>query len=202
MIFARRTAISIALLLVAVGCSGDPQEPGATATVPHDQHTRDGGVATAPFAAEASAEQLSYLADGEVTFEECEAAIAASLACLEDAGFDVIGPTPDDSRGFRELWYTYSGTAPGLDEQQGEEVSTACLNEHSRTAEMTYQTQPSSVEAMDALFEDYRAVLIACLETHGAPVDGDASRSELETAVAGLLMAGGADCFREVDDPL
>lgn len=86
------------------------------------------------------------LADGEVTFEEYEAAIATSLSCLEDAGFDVIGPTHNDRQGFTLIDYSYSEFAPGMTREQGSAVADACLDEHSTMVEVAYQLGPIAVE--------------------------------------------------------
>lgn len=142
------------------------------------------------------------LADGEVTFEEYEAAIATSLSCLEDAGFDVIGPTHNDRQGFTLIDYSYSEFAPGMTREQGSAVADACLDEHSTMVEAAYQLGPIAVEGRDQLFEDFREPFIAWVVEHGGDVADDAPRDEVEQAAANVLTSSGTDCWREVDYPL
>lgn len=145
----------------------------------------------------ASEEQLAILDDGEVTFEEYEAAINRSLACMEDAGIGVQGPHRVDERGFTELRYSHSASSPGRTEDETLAVSDACLEEHSMVVEMMYQSSPSAVEAQDEQFEQIRGALVQCLEDNGIDVDPDASRDELTTAAVHLLVEDGTDCLTE-----
>jgi hypothetical protein len=154
-----------------------------------------------PRGTEPSAQQQAMLADGEVTFGEYEAAIATSLSCLEDAGFDVIGPTHNDRQGFTLIDYSYSEFAPGMTREQGSAVADACLDEHSTLVEAAYQLGPIAVEGRDQFFEDFREPFIACVVEHGGDIADDALRDEVEQAAVNVLMSSGTDCWRAVDSP-
>ena len=172
-------------VLMVTACSGDPgSDPDG---VEPEQ------VPTQP----ASEEQLAILEDGEVTFEEYAVAVGRSLSCMEAAGITVEGPTKTDERGFTELRYSHNASSPGRTDDETLAVADACLHEHSMVVEMMYQTSDHAVEAQDALFEEKRDALVACLEDNGSEIDPDASRNEVTLAAVHLFVDGGADCLTE-----
>lgn len=145
----------------------------------------------------ASDAQLEAFADGDVSFDEYRDAVGEAVACMRDAGIDVINDHVDESGPFPIISYSHAADAPGLTSSEVQQLSTSCLETHSMFVEMAYQTGPAAVEAEDEHFEQYREAFVECLEDAGSRVDESASRDELEQEAIQVSIDGGADCFRE-----
>lgn len=85
--------------------------------------------------------------DGEVSFEEYEAAVAAEIACIEAAGYEVDGPYESPSGRLLEfgvIVHHSSDEEEVMERERAErdQVARACHEEHAVTDEWIGQTQP------------------------------------------------------------
>lgn len=142
--------------------------------------------------------QIAILEKGEVSYSDYEAAVNRSLQCMRDAGISVIDPVPDTSSGIIFLNYSWSPDLPGMTQDQGTALGTDCLNRYSFWVEVLYQVQPSSVEAEEQYFDQYRDAVVQCIRTNGGTVRDDATRDEAVSASHAVEDQTGVDCFREL----
>ena len=185
----------VALVLLA-GCSGEPTEPAPTATGPVDIATQ------ARQAKDVDPEQVAVFDDGDVTYEEYEAAMNRSFECMRDAGLRVNVVGTKTQNGVTVLNYTVSGTTTGTDlaGPAGRGLNEGCYARAARYVDSYWQV--SSDDAV-AYFERRAAALApplrACLTDAGADYPTDASFDEL-LHVAGQLWEKDqtTDCIGEI----
>ena len=142
--------------------------------------------------------QITILEKGEVSYPDYEAAVNRSLQCMRDAGISVIDPVPNNNEGITLLNYGWSSTLPGMTEDQGYALGDDCLKRFSYWVEQLYQLQPSSLEAMERHFDQYRDAVVQCIRTNGGTVRDDATRDEAALAAIDVENQTGVDCFREL----
>lgn len=148
----QRRGISAALLLLcllATACSGDAAEPGSGAVAGDEA---------------ASGFQADILEDGEVTFGEFEAAVAAYSSCLEELGVAVEAEYSDTNESF-----DYTFTLPGGDVGAALEApeAVACHEEYVSRVELVWADQVGPSAEEDRAF--YEAIA-ACMRAQGFEV--------------------------------
>lgn len=140
--------------------------------------------------------QITALSDSEVSFQEYEAAVERSLACLRNEGLPVRELGINESRGFPELNYAYSTEVAGLSEDEALAIADGCFERFSSFVEQAYQIYSAeAVEARDERWLRVKGPLIDCLEPTTESVSPDASRLEALQAAARLSRSGGPDCL-------
>lgn len=157
-----------------------------------------GGLALTAEAQGADQTQIAALADSEVSFQEYEAAVERSLACLRNEGLPVRELGIDESRGFPVLDYAYSTEVAGLSEDEALAIADNCFDMFSSFVARAYQVHSvEAVEARDERWQRFKGPLIDCLEPTAEMVSPDASRLEALQAAARLSRSGGPDCLSE-----
>ncbi|MHA3946539.1 hypothetical protein [Cellulomonas bogoriensis] len=144
-------------------------------------------------------EQLEILERGEVTFEEYEAAVGRTIACLREEGIEVVDDEVVDLRGFPEIYYSYADATDGRSDEETDEISQACLRRHSLHVESLYRTSPQAEAAQDEQFAPRRDAVLECLRDNGVTIEGDVSRQELESISAGSMSETGVNCLEEAE---
>lgn len=186
-----RTAVAVSVALVAAlsACTGasSPMPTGSAAGVGASSamvaKARAGG---------ASEEQLAILAKSAVpSFEDYEAAVNGSLACIQDAGIGTPAVVRDE-QGVIKLGYGYEASSPGRSDAQTDEVAQACIRQHSRWIEEAWMTQPLALEWEDQQIEALRPVYIACLKAYGVEVDESWTTEEVQSRISDLAREKGA----------
>ena len=178
--------------MVLVGCTSATPSSGESTSIFDSmvKRAQEGG---------ADPSQIAILEKGEVSYSDYEAAVNRSLQCMRDAGISVIDPVPDSSSGLTLLNYGWSPNLPGMTEDQGNALGEDCLDRYSFWVEMLYQVQPSSVEAEELYFDQFRDAVVQCIRTNGGTVRDDATRDEAALASHAVEGQTGVDCFEEVD---
>ena len=178
------------LCMVLAGCTSATPSSGESTSIFDSmvKRAQEGG---------ADPSQIAILEKGEVSYSDYEAAVNRSLQCMRDAGIDVIDPVPNSSNGLLMLNYGWSPNVPGMTEDQGNALGDECLNRFSFWVEMLYQIQPSSVEAKEQYFVQFRDVVVQCIRANGGTVRDDATRDEAFSAASTVEDQTGVDCFRE-----
>jgi hypothetical protein len=217
----RPTACAIAFATAAVlaGCAdSSASQPPTTA---HLQQIANDADASGL----ASDAQLATLRDaaaaGALAWDDYADAVNATLACFADAGINYVGPTVDESMGFKQLGYAAQVGGPqGAQEVQavddapgesrvvwGEEptgradplatVAESCRESHSLWVEVAFAEQPTSLEAQDAFLESRRAGVVACAEEKGLALDSEAPIRQM---LAELIEFGeeGRQCLGDI----
>lgn len=175
---------------LALGGCGDTPEPTAHSSI-------DSRILKSARAGGASAEQLAVLEGGKVTFEQYQAAVDLSIACIRGAGIEVIGDAVTESRGIPEIQYSFAVKSPGRSDEQTQAIADKCMAVNSQNIEAAYQTAPGSVEAQQAQFNKYRPAIVKCLRANGVDVADDAPRADLLTESGKLWEAKKLDCVAE-----
>lgn len=175
---------TLAALIAIGGCA---QEPAST----EEDSTGAQAVIAEARAGGASEEQIAILEKGEIpSFEDYEAAVARSLACIRDAGIHTQAPQ-EVEQGVTKLAYGYGISSPGRTDAQTDEIAQACISEHSLWVEMAWMDQPLSREWADEQRESERPTLVACLEAFGVTVDESLTTAEVDQLFHELLVAEG-----------
>ena len=165
----------------------------SVAEVPPTSKTALPGIVEEAQAAGASEEQLAVLTEGDVSFADYERALHTTFECMRSHGLEVLEEPPSDRGGVMLISYSWG---PGsVAEAQAKELGDGCLNEHSLFVEQVYQTQPSTIEAVEAAYESKRSKIVACIRDNGGTIDEDADRQTAQTASWAVLDASGVDCF-------
>lgn len=190
---------ALALLVLSSGCT--PSEPKSSPSVEGDggeggEAAGSGGIVEEARNRGASDEQIAVLERGEVAFADYDAAVGRTLACLREAGIDVVGGEVSEARGFPEIDYSFAGSSPGRTDDQTLALADECIYTHSFFVEMAYQTSPAAIEAQDARFEPYRAAIVECIRANGGDVEDDADREQVLLAVF-AVQDEGVDCLAE-----
>lgn len=219
----RHVAVAVALLTVATGCTPSASRPtmpttaisspadgtaeprlisGETiATGPGDtvrqvtETVRQ--VTEAEERAKADPWQLAILEKGEVSYADYEAAVHRMMACMRDAGIDVLGPEETSRTGLRMLHYGWSPQVDGISDEQGQLLGDDCIARYSGLIEGKYQTQPSSLEAQEQYFVKFRPAVVECIRAHGGTVRDDPAREEAMFASFPIMDNSGVDCFEK-----
>ncbi len=160
------------MLVALVGCT-----PGTTPTssrAPFSEALREELLVAL---AEAPPSQRAILADGEVTFDEYESAVLATLACLRDAGIEVgeLRRSPDGTY----LEYTYGGV-PDEGVASLEELFNDCRDANSIYVEDYYALEhaPTASEVAERVEQASR-----CMREGGMTVPQGASFQDLQDLV-------------------
>lgn len=178
-----RSALVVAVVAVAAsgGCAAD--EPGGHVD-PEFAALLDDELAGAR-AAGASEEQIAILEEarrtGEISFEVYNEAVDRALRCIRETGTNPFDGGVIEHEGVQMRSYGVPEDAEAAHQAEPRPGWTVhqCVAEHSFWVESAYQRQPSSVEAMEAYFDQYRDAIVACLTEHGVDVDPDGSREEI-----------------------
>jgi hypothetical protein len=142
------------------------------------------------------------LTTGEVTRLQVTRAAELSRACVEDAGMELSLKVPEaDFVGYEAEVRLRTGTE--RDDAEAERlgrIAQHCLDSNLYAVETLYLLQPMAVEQNDAAveqrFEEYREVLVACLERAGSPIDADAPINEVRESLAQeATVNGSAACM-------
>jgi hypothetical protein len=94
-------------------------------------------------------------------------------------------------QGLQRRLYSYSSLPNG----QPEPVAARCIAMHSAAVEKAYQLQPTSVEAVEAHFQQYRDALMACIHENGEPIDADMTEDEIMRSVGKVMDTASVDCL-------
>ncbi len=143
----------------------------------------------------ASEEQLAILENGPVTFDEYQAAVGTTIACLRAAGIDVINDTVTQAQGYPAIHYSYAASSVGRTDDQTTAISDQCIFTNSFFVESEYENSPTVLEAKDGRFAQYRDALVACIRSSGGDVDDNADREHVITAADTVLDASGVNCL-------
>jgi hypothetical protein len=81
----------LAVLVLVSGCTSTEPEPAASGTATGGEAIAAGGLVQTARERGASEEQIAILEGGDVSFADYDAAVGRTLACLRDAGIDVVG---------------------------------------------------------------------------------------------------------------
>lgn len=165
------SAVAVVLLFTLSACSQDD-----------NAGDRDGfSIADLPFAGEfdhASDYQKALVEDGTLTFQEYEAAIAATVGCLKDIGFIVA---EDAMKLNSRSQYTYSATLPDQDQERLMTEADECTNRFARPTAGAWEwfTRPTEQEIAAG-----RAALAACLAEANVDVGSDPASQEFAQIAA------------------
>ena len=138
---------------------------------------------------------------GEVTFEQYSDAVNATGACARDAGLIVSGPSSGTLRGLPTLGWGW-GSAGDLSLDQAMSLGDACQARYSLYVEEAYTSQPSAVDAEEAILDAKRPEMIACLRKYGVEPLPNATGYDLLGQMADLHAANnmtGPDCSQEIN---
>jgi len=209
-----------AALVVLAGCmsaGGSPTDAGA----PMGQRYQD-VVALARSSGVASQEQLTVLesatSSGALTFAAYSEAIDETIACMKDAGIAVTGPIADNTWGYPRLTYiaqtgimdvTSGGATDGDFEEHVSatpevedvdpqtRVADACRERNSMYVEYAYDSQPSTIQAYDAVLATKRKAVAAC--GHEVGIDPDPSLPIREFLMEFTDSDEGRNCLQEAE---
>jgi hypothetical protein len=145
----------------------------------------------------ADASQIAILEKGEVSYADYESAVNLTLTCMRRAGIDVLNPERTAQTGLPLLHYGWSPQVTGLTEEQVTALGDDCLNRYSKFVDMQYQTQPSSIEAMEKYFVRFRPAVVACIRKNAGTVKDEPTREEAIEASNPVEEKSGIDCFEE-----
>lgn len=135
----------------------------------------------------ASEEQLAILAkSGVPSFEDYEAAVNRSIACIEHAGIGTPAVVKYEE-GVTMLGYGFNASSPGRTDAQTDEIAQACIRQHSRWIEDAWGAQPTALEWNDQQLEAQRLSQIACLKSYGVTVDESWTRDEVLSRIQDLV---------------
>lgn len=148
-------------------------------------------------AGQASAEQVSVLEDGRVSFDEYQSAVDRTLSCMRDAGIDVGDSGVSRSRGFRVITYAFPTSSPGRTDDQTLAIADDCIATHSWFVEAAYETSPEALEVVEVEFGPYRDSIIACVLANDGDIADDAGRSEALLAASDVKRDTGVDCVED-----
>ncbi len=175
-------------LLALTGCSDDgasAPEPTATLDARLLESAREGG---------ASDEQLAVLQGGQVTFEQYQTAVNLTVACMRDAGIEVIGDDVTQPRGFPEISYSFANSSAGRTAEQTLAIADECIATNSMYVEQAYQMAPGSLEQQEAAFAPYHDAIVQCVRENGGDLPDEATASAILAAAASLDAQTGIDC--------
>ena len=179
----------VALLLIG-GCS----EPVEVADRPSWDELRETTIEVATERG-ASREQIAILSGETVTFADYKSAVDRTIACLREAGIDVIGDEVTYVSGYPEVAYSYAVSAPGMSEEATDVLSQECITRNSMFVEALYRETDAVQQSIDQRFESFRDDVVECLRDAGVSARDDESRWELERKSADLLVEAGNDCM-------
>ncbi|MGV8979100.1 MAG: hypothetical protein ACOH17_13755 [Cellulomonas sp.] len=145
----------------------------------------------------ASAEQLAMLEGAKVTFEQYQAAVDLSIACIRDAGIEVIGDAVTETSGLPSIEYSFAAKSPGRSDEQTLAIADECMVVNSQFVEAAYRTSPGSVEARQAQIDKYRPAIVECLRSNGVSIADAAALPDLLTESSDLWEAKKIDCVAE-----
>ncbi len=183
----RLAALAATALLALAGCSGGDAAPEPATTVDPRllESAQEGG---------ASEEQLAVLQSGQVTFEQYQGSVNKAIACMREAGIEVIGDNVTQPRGFPEISYSFANDSAGRTSDQTIAIADECMATHSMFVEQAYQTSPGSLEQQEAAFAPYRDPITQCVRENGGEVPQDATAGDILVAAAQLEATSGVDC--------
>ena len=139
--FAFASAVALVAVVIALDRFAGSQTAGAAegAGAASSTSSTDGTSYIGP--ENVSSAQAAAVADGDVTYEEYEAAIHAAFECMVAKGWEVRMPPTPDATG---LYLTYGFISDG---SQRTEASMECLREHSMLVEMKWAAANTPTEA-------------------------------------------------------
>lgn len=186
--------VMLAALVLVSGCRSTEPEAAASGSA-NGEVIEASGLVEAARERGASEEQIAILEGGDVSFADYDAAVGRTLTCLREAGIEVVGGQVNEARGFPEIPYSFAGSSAGRTDEQTLALADECINTHSFFIEGAYQMSPAALEAQDARFEPYRAVIIECIRSNGGEVEDDAGREQVILAANAVQETGGVDCL-------
>lgn len=189
----RRGGAWVVLVCVAAlalgGCGGTPG-PAAASSI-------DSQLLASARERGASAEQLAVLESGTVTFEQYQAAVDLSIACIRDAGIEVIGDAVTEQSGLPSIEYSFAVKSPGRSDEQTQAIADECMLVNSQFVEAAYRTSPGAVEARQGQIDKYRPTIVKCLRDNGVDIADDAALPDLLAESGSLWEAKKIDCVAE-----
>lgn len=217
-----RVAGSFMVAAAAMGLAGCAEDaPTSREQTTHLQQIAADAAASG-LASDAQVAVLNAAArSGSLSWDDYAAAVDATLACFADAGINYVGPTTDDSMGFKQLGYAAQvGAADGMQQVEAVEgapgesrvmweqpasghgdpkaaVADSCRESHSLWVEIAFNEQPSSIEAQDTFLESRRESVVACAAANGLALDGEAPIRQM---LAELIEFGeqGRQCLGDI----
>ncbi|PFG16687.1 hypothetical protein ATK74_1238 [Propionicimonas paludicola] len=188
--------LALSCLVVVAGCSASVQPP-TTPGNPSPSGAADPQIVQDARTAGADASQIAILKKGDVSYADYESAVNLALTCMRKAGIDVLPPQRTDRTGLPQLNYGWSSQVTGMTEEQATALGDDCLKRYSQFVEMQYQTQPSSIEAMEKYFVKFRPAVVACIRKNGGTVKDEPTREEAIQASNPVEDRSGVDCFEK-----
>ena len=130
--------------------------------------------------------QREILSDGVVTYAEYERSVLASIACMREAGLEVVGPQP--AQNGQLLMYSYGGTPDLEGLKAAESEADRCYRDHEEYVIHLYLAgiRPTWTE-----LEERTTGYARCLVEAGLAVTGSPRMEELDTLA---LNAGEYKC--------
>lgn len=189
-------SLALICLVVVGGCSGSVRPPTTQGSSPASGSV-DAQIVQDARTAGADASQIAILEKGNVSYADYESAVNLALTCMRKAGIDVLPPERTERTGLPQLHYGWSSQVTGMTEEQATALGDDCLKRYSQFVEMQYQTQPSSIEAMEKYFEKFRPAVVACIRKNGGTVKDEPTREEAIQAANPVQDKSGIDCFEK-----
>ena len=171
--------------------SGQPTDGSTTIQVTGDP----GGITAAMRTRGASPEQIAVVENGDVTFEDYQAAVGKTIACLRGAGIDVINDAVTTAPGYPVIPYSFGASSTGRTDDQTLAIADECIYTNSFFVEGAYARSTAVLEVKDARFAQYRDALVSCIRSHDGQVDDDADMRLVSIAATDVQIATGVDCL-------
>lgn len=186
-----------AVVLAALACAGCGDEAESESYEAKSAQALTGALAEAR-AAGADESQLEVLSGSEVTFDQYQGAIDRALACMSDAGLEIVSNEVIRWNG-KEM-VSYAVGAGSLSEDQTLPVRDECYATYAQFVDSFWQTSTPEVLA----FFDRRDVALRepmeeCLAGYGVDAPDQASFRELiGLASAHLGSEPDQDCLQDI----
>ncbi len=162
-----RLAAIVAITIVAIAALSC-RNGGSEET--NDSPERLSSVALTELRKQAGDEQLSMLADGQISFDEYEQAILSTIKCISDAGISVGPPELK----YRRKYYTYDWEIPGDRADELFPKLDACTSAWRPVVDGWYlENTPTEEEISSA-----RRALVACLRDAGIDIPAEPTEQD------------------------
>jgi len=137
--------------------------------------------------------QADLLADGVIDYQEYEKAVLATISCLRDQGFDVIGPVPASGG---ELDYSYGGASTLEESERQGAVGVDCEETYLNYVAAAY----ASVIAPSAEERQERLVSYAqCLRDAGVDLPDIVTEAEFDMDMLAIEHSA-VSCMKQFSD--
>lgn len=147
----------------------------------------------------ASEQQLAILASGEITWEDYENSMNATMQCLTEADIQVTSPYTEESGGTTRIAFTFMRGTTTLTDAEIDRHYEACEEKHSQFVSTHWEIY--SADAWE--YRDRRAQALwepfaECLTDSGVDVPKDASFDELTDLNTFAFAEGVEDCYSKI----